>query len=70
MSISFFSLEARAIKRLFERAIAFLEEDAQSKRSIIARYSTRRWCDSTERALNEELMGRSSCLGARFGARK
>ena len=67
MYIQFVSLGARAIKRLFEPMIAFLAQAVNSKHAIIAHYSAHRWCDSTERALNKELMGRGSWLGNCFG---
>jgi hypothetical protein len=60
MYIRFVSLGARVIKRLFERVIAFLAQH----------YSAHRWCDSTERALNKELMGWGSWLGNYFETRK
>ncbi len=66
MYIRFVALVARAAKVLFERVITFLEYDVQSRRAIILHYTAYRWCDSTERALSEELMGRSSWLGNRF----
>jgi hypothetical protein len=68
MYISLLSLAAIAIKRFWKQAAAFLEQAVHSKHAIIAHYATRRWCDSTERALNEELMGRGSWLGNRFGS--
>ena len=68
MYIPLLSLAAIAIKRLWMQAAAFLEQAVHSKQAIIAHYATRRWCDSTERALNEELMGRGSWLGNRFGS--
>jgi hypothetical protein len=42
-----------------KRIIAFVE-DKHEERSIIARYASRGWCDSTERALSNELMRRHS----------
>jgi hypothetical protein len=70
MYIPLLSIVAIAIKRLWRQAVAFLEQAVHSKHAIIAHYATRRWCDSTERALNEELMGRGSWLGNRFRAEK
>jgi len=58
MIVSFFSFLGRAVKRLPGHAIALIERNENPKRAIIARYSMHRWCDSTERALNEELMGK------------
>jgi len=49
---------ARAFKCFFEITGAFVKEGTREQRIIIARYSGHRWCDSTERALNSELMGR------------
>jgi hypothetical protein len=49
---------ARAFKRFFGITGAFVRKGTREQRIIIARYSGRRWCDSTERALNSELMGR------------
>ena len=60
MYIQIVALVARAIKGLFERAIGFLAQDVKSKHAVIAHYSGYRWCDSTERALNEALMGRGT----------
>jgi hypothetical protein len=45
--------------RFLKRIIAFAR-DKLEERSIIARYGGRRWCDSTERALSNELMRRHS----------
>ena len=66
MYILFVALVARAIKGLFERAIGFLEQDVKSKYAVIAHYSGYRWCDSTERALNEALMGRGGWFQGGF----
>ena len=44
----------------FLRLTATFVSDIHEKRSIVARYSGHRWCDSTERALSYELMGRRS----------
>ena len=43
--------------RLLKQIIAFVK-DKHEERSIIARFRGRRWCDSTERALSNELMRR------------
>jgi len=59
MFIQIVSLVTRAIKALFE---------GSEEHTIIARYSGRRWCDSTERALNENLMGGRSWFGNRLEA--
>lgn len=68
MYLPLLSLAAIAIKRFCKRTAAFLEQAVQSEQAIFAHYAGRRWCDSTERALNEELMGRGSWLGNRFGS--
>jgi len=68
MFIQLLSLAARAAKGLFAGVLTFLERDAQSKQAIIAHYSGRRWCDTTERALNHELMGSGSWLANRFAS--
>jgi len=68
MYIPLVSLAAGAMKLLLKRVLAFLDLAVHSKHAIIAHYSTRRWCDSTERALNEDLIGRGSWLGNRFGS--
>jgi len=57
MSIQIVSLIARAIKDLFKRS----QENA-----VVTHYSGYKWCDSTERALNERLMGRRSWTGNRL----
>ena len=44
--------------RFLKRIIAFLR-DKHEERSIIARYGGRRWCDSTERALSNELIAQA-----------
>jgi hypothetical protein len=49
---------ACAFKLFFGKDGAFVKENTREQRMIIARYSGHRWCDSTERALNSELMGR------------
>ena len=48
MYVQIVSLVIRAIKTLFARS---------EEHTIIAHYSGCRWCDSTERALKEDLMG-------------
>jgi hypothetical protein len=70
MYIRFVSLGARTIIRAFERVIALLAHSVHSKHAIIAHYSAHRWCDSTERALNKELMGRGCWLGNCFETHK
>jgi hypothetical protein len=45
--------------RFLKRIMAFVK-DKHEERSIIARYDSRGRCDSTERALNNELMRRHS----------
>lgn len=60
MYIQIVSLVAQAIKALFERS---------GERTIIARYAGFRWCDSTEREMNDQLMGGRSWFGNRFEAR-
>ena len=45
--------------RFLERIAAFLK-DKHEERSIIARHIGLGWCDSTERALSNELMRRHS----------
>ena len=60
MYIQIVSLVAQAIKALFVRS---------EEHTIIAHYSGCRWCDSTERELNENLMGGRSWFGNRFEAR-
>ena len=49
--IQIVSLIARAIEGLFKRG---------QEHAVVSRFSKYRWCDSTERELNEELMGRRS----------
>jgi hypothetical protein len=51
---------ARAFKYFFGITGPFVKEGTREQRIVIAHYSGRRWCDSTERALNSELMGRRS----------
>lgn len=60
MYIQIVSLVAQAIKALFERS---------EEHTIIAHYSGCRWCDSTERELNMNLMGGRSWFGNRLEAR-
>ena len=43
--------------RFLKQIIAFVK-DKHEERSIIARFRGRRWCNSTERALGNELMRR------------
>ena len=45
--------------RFLKRIIAFVK-DKHEERSIIARFGGHGWCDSTERALSNELMRRHS----------
>jgi len=56
MDVQFVSLVVRAIKGLFKR----------QENTVVTHYLEYRWCDSTERALNEQLMGRRNCTGDRF----
>jgi hypothetical protein len=60
MYIQIVSLVAQAIKALFERS---------GERAIIAHYAGFRWCDSTEREINDQLMGGRSWFSNRFEAR-
>ena len=53
---------------LLERVLRFLEQGAQPQCPIVEHYAAYRWCDSTERALSNELMGRGSWLGGRHQA--
>jgi hypothetical protein len=62
MYVHFVSVIARALRGLFERVIRFLEQDSQRNHAIIVRYSTYRWCDATERALSNELIGQGGWL--------
>ena len=39
---------------------------AHEKRSFLPRYLGRRWCDSTERALSNELMGKHSWFNSKY----
>jgi hypothetical protein len=43
--------------RFLKRIMSFVK-NTQEEGSIIARYASRGWCDSTERALSNELMRR------------
>jgi hypothetical protein len=70
MFIRFIILVARAINGLIQDAIAFGERSADSRHALIAHYVGRRWCDSTERELNDALTGRGSWLGNRFDSQK
>jgi len=54
MYVQTVSLIVRAIKRLFER---------NQENTVVTHYSGCRWCDSTERALNEQVMGRRNWIG-------
>ena len=60
MYIQIVSLFAQAIKALFERS---------GERTIIAHYAGFRWRDSTEREINDQLMGGRSWFSSRFEAR-
>ena len=60
MYIQIVSLIAQAVKALFARS---------GEHAISARYSGCRWCDSTERELNDHLMG-GRWFGNRLEARK
>jgi len=60
MYIQIISLVAQTIKALFEPS---------GERTIIAPYAGFRWCDSTEREMNDQLMGGRSWFGNRFEAR-
>ena len=57
MYIQIVSLVAQAIKALFGRS---------EERAIIEHFTGCRWCDSTERRLNDHLMGRRSWFGNRI----
>jgi len=59
MYIHIVTLVAQAFKVLFER---------NEEHAIIAHYSGCKWCDSTERELNDHLMGGRSWFGNRFEA--
>ncbi len=66
MYIHFVAMIAGAFKGLFERVLCFL----QSRCPIIEHYAAFRWCDSTERALSNELMGMGSWgMGSWLGHR-
>jgi len=43
--------------RFLKRIMSFVK-NTQEEGAIIARYASRGWCDSTERALSNELMRR------------
>ena len=60
MYVQIVSLFAQAIKALFER---------RGERAIVAHYAGFRWCDSTEREMNDHLMGGRTGFGNRFEAR-
>jgi len=57
MYVQIVSLVVRAITGLFKRS----QENA-----VVTHYSGYRWCDSTELALTEQLMGRSNWIRDRF----
>jgi len=69
MSVQIVSSAGLLIERLVEGFVKLLERDIQSKHEIIAHFSAYRWCDSTERALNRELMGRGGWFAARSESR-
>lgn len=62
MYIHFVSIVARTFRGLSERATRFLTQDSQREHAIIVHYSAYRWCDATERALSNELMGKGDWL--------
>jgi hypothetical protein len=57
MYVQIVSLVVRAIKGLIKRS---------QENTVATHYLGYRWCDSTERALNEQLMGRRNWIGDRF----
>jgi len=59
-TIFFIRVGSNSIQMFFGITGAFVKEGTREQRVIIARYSGHRWCDSTERALSSELMGRHS----------
>ena len=61
MYIHFVSMTARAFRSLFEHVITYLEQDSR-RHAIIVYHSAYRWCDATERALSNELIGRGGWL--------
>jgi hypothetical protein len=60
MYIQIVSLIAQAVKALFARS---------GEHAISAHYSGCKWCDSTERELNDDLMGKRTRFGNLFEAR-
>jgi hypothetical protein len=48
----------RLIKRLAQRLGVLMDQNERLRNSFAARRGTDRWCDATERALNNELMGK------------
>jgi hypothetical protein len=62
MYIQIVSMIARSLKGSFNRLIRFFEQDTQRSDAIIVHYSAYRWCDSTERALNNALIGSGNWL--------
>jgi len=57
MDVQIVSRVVRVVKALFKRS---------QKNTVVTHYSEYRWCDSTERALNEQLMGRRNWTADRF----
>jgi len=62
MYIHFVSIVARTLSGLSQRVARFLAQDSQREHAIIVHYSAYRWCDATERALSNELMGKGDWL--------
>jgi len=62
MYIHFVSIVARTLSGLSQRVARLLAQDSQREHAIIVHYSAYRWCDATERALSNELMGRGGWL--------
>jgi len=62
MYIHFVSIVARTLSGLSQRVARFLAQVSQREHAIIVHYSAYRWCDATERALSNELMGRGGWL--------
>jgi hypothetical protein len=52
------SMVTRLLKRLFQRLGALMDQNERVRNSFFARRGMDRWCDATERALNNELMGK------------
>ena len=46
--------------RFLKRIMSFVKMNTHEEDSIFAHYASRGWCDSTERALSNELMRRHS----------